>query len=235
MSVWLVGLLIVFAPFDIAEVPFYARLEILPPYGLITFVTYVVLVRIQNVVFRKKGSWLLTYEIAFILFFNTIVMLANYIYYKSDIINGTNSFVVFALRNHIPIFLFLLPTLLFVRWFVNKKITVYDSKQIVLKGENKLDLLQLALDDLVSVASADNYVEVCYRKEGSFHKKLLRTTLKNIHDQIPELIKTHRSYLVNPDHIHQWKDRTTLSLTQGEIPVSKKYKEDILKMHSLSS
>ncbi len=228
MSIWLVGLLIVFAPFDVAELSLEARIELLPPYGLITFVSYILLIPLQNRIFERRSTWSISYEIGFILIFNSIVLLVNFFYYKSTFINGENDFIVFALQNHSPIFFFLLPTLVFSRWFVNKKITVFESKNVVLRGDNKLDILQLPYGDIVSISSADNYVEVSFIKNMKLQKKLLRTTLKNVHKQVPELVKTHRSYLVNPNHITQWKDGNTLLLTYGEVPVSKKYKEELV-------
>ena len=102
-------------------------------------------------------------------------------------------------------------------------------------GENKRDVLRINLSDLVCVSSADNYVEVSYLIGGKLHKKLLRVTLKNIHPQVPSLLKTHRSFLINPSHFKDWKNANTIHLSQIEVPVSKNYKKDVLALNIHSS
>lgn len=100
----------------------------------------------------------------------------------------------------------------------------------MLTGENKLDVLQLKSSDLICISSADNYVEVTYLLNNELRKKLLRTTLKTIHAQEPELVKVHRSHVINPVHFKEWKDSSSIILTQMELPVSKNYKQNILAL-----
>lgn len=228
IAIWLVVFLVLIAPFDIAELPFSIRLEILPFYGVISFIGYIILVPLQNWAFKKLGSWTLLLEILVIVLFNIIVLIGSYFYYKSGIINGEYSFTKFTLEVYYPIFFIILPILLFARWFLNKKAVNQDSDKIVLTGENKLDILQIKLSDLVCISSADNYVEVSYLIHNELHKKLLRITLKNIQPQVSSLLKVHRSYLINPTHFKDWKNANTIHLTQIEVPVSKNYKKDVL-------
>jgi len=235
IAIWLVLFLVLIAPFDIAELPFSIRLEIMPLYGLIAFIAYIILVPIQNLIFKKLDNWTLFLEIVVIILFNVVVLIGSYFYYKSSIINGAYSFTKFTFEVYYPIFLIILPILLFSRWFLSKKAVNQNSDRIVLNGENKLDVLQINLSDLVCVSSADNYVEVSYLIKNELQKKLLRITLKNIHPQAPSLLKTHRSYLINPAHFKDWKNANTIRLTQMEVPVSKNYKKDVLGIHNHSS
>lgn len=228
IAMWLVLFLVLIAPFDIAELPFSIRLEIMPIYGVISFIGYIILVPLQNWVFKKLSRWTLYLEILVIILFNAIVLIGSYFYYKSDIINGEYSFTKFTFEVYYPIFLIILPILLFTRWFLNKKAVHQKSDKIVLTGDNKLDVLQISLSDLVCISSADNYVEVSYLTENELRKKLLRITLKNVHPQVPSLLKVHRSYLINPTHFKDWKNVNTIHLTQIEVPVSKNYKKDVL-------
>ena len=110
------------------------------------------------------------------------------------------------------------------------KITKFENEKIILRGDNKLDVLQIELTELVCISSANNYVEVNYLKDSILKKKLLRTTLKNIHSDISSLLKVHRSYIINPMHFKDWKDSNTIHLTQMEVPVSKNYKKDLIAM-----
>ncbi len=228
ISLWLVGFLVLIAPFDIAELPFLIRLEILPFYGVISCISYLILIPIQNWMFSKFGRWTLFLEILFIGIFNFLAWIGSYLYYRSDIINGEYSFEKFTTQVYYPIFFVLLSILVFARWFLNRKAQSEPLKKIILKGENKLDVLQINPTDLVCISSADNYVEVHYLKGKNLQKKLLRNTLKNIHADIPNLVRVHRSHIINPIHFKDWKNSTTLSLTQLEVPISKKYKESFL-------
>jgi hypothetical protein len=231
IAIWLVSFLVLIAPFDIAEVPLRVRLEIMPLYGVISFIAYMALIPFQNWVFKKLDKWTLYLEILVLILFNIIVLIGSYYYYTSGIINGEYSFAKFTLEVYYPIFLILLPILLFSRWFLNKKAVAHKSDKIILNGENKLDVLQIDLSDLVCISSADNYVEVSYLMSNVVRKKLLRTTLKNIHPQQPSLIKVHRSHLINPIHFKEWKNSNTLLLTQMEVPISKNYKQHILALN----
>lgn len=235
ISIWLISFLVLIAPFDISELPFSIRLEIMPFYGLIAFAGYLILVPIQRFIFKKLGRWTLFLEILTTVLFNIIVLIGSYYYYKSGIINGEYSLTKFTLEVYYPIFLIILPILLFLRWFLNKKAINYNVDKIVLIGENKLDVLHINLSDLVCISSADNYVEVNYLVKNELQKKLLRITLKNIHPQAPNLLKAHRSYLINPSHFKDWKNPNTIRMTQIEVPVSKNYKKDVLKIHNHSS
>jgi DNA-binding LytR/AlgR family response regulator len=146
-------------------------------------------------------------------------------------VNGEYSLIQFTLEVYYPIFIILLPIIIFARWFVQKKLVNPSTDKIVLIGSNKLDILQINNSDLVCVSSADNYVDISYLVNNELNKKLLRTTLKSIESQFPELVKVHRSHLINPTHFKEWKDSNTLLLTQTEVPVSKSYKKVILSMN----
>lgn len=230
IGVWLFLFLVLIAPFDTSDLSFLIRLQILPPYGIIAFVGYMILVPLQNQFYRKQGKWNIPLEVIFLILFNLIVLLGSFAYYKTDIINGTYSFTKFSFQVYYPIFFIILPLLLFLRWWLNRKITNGNPKKIVLRGANKLDVLQIYLEDLVSISSADNYVEVAYLENDSLKRKLLRITLKEIQPQEPSLIKVHRSHLINPVHFIAWKNSSMLLLTQMEVPISKTFKKDILAL-----
>jgi len=230
IGVWLVLFLVLIAPFDTADLPMPIRVRILPPYGLISIAAYFALIPAQNWVFRKTGKWNTLFEAVFLLTFNVMVWIGSYGYYKTDIINGEYSFSKFTLEVYYPIFFIILPILIFVRWYLNKKAPDPASDKIVLSGENKLDVLQIKQSDLICISSADNYVEVTYLTKEGINKKLLRTTLKNAHAQKPELVKVHRSHVINPEHFKEWKDSNTILLTEIELPVSKSYKQNLLSL-----
>ena len=233
ISLWLVAFLILIAPFDVGDLPMHIRVQILPFYGVISLASYIVMIPFQNFIFKRRETWNIILEVVFITIFNLLSFAGSYAYYKSSIINGDYSFSKFTFEVYLPIFLILLPIIIFVRWFLNNRIPNRTIEKLILTGENKLDILQLNPSDLICISSADNYVEVSYLKDGKLQKKLLRSTLKNISEQQSNLLKVHRSHLINPSHFKEWKNSSTLILTEIEVPISKSYKQAFLeKNHS---
>lgn len=231
IGLWLTVFLILIAPFDVKDLSFSIRLKILPFYGVISFVSYILIIPVQNLVFKKLEKWNILSEILFITALNFISFLGSYAYYKSSIINGNYSFSKFTFEVYLPIFIILLTIIVFARWFLNNRIPNSRGEKLILTGENKLDILQINPSDLICISSADNYVEVNYLKKGKLHKKLLRSTLKNISNQESSLLKVHRSHLINPSHFKEWKNSNTLILTETEVPVSKNYKQALLDLN----
>jgi len=223
-----VTFLILISPFDIAELTFKWKLIILPVYGAIAFLCYMVLVPIQNLAFRKIKTWTLLMEIAFVLLFDVLVFFISYAYYQSSLVKGNYSFSSFALQIFLPVVGILMPILIGARWIRLRKSSVHQNQSIILKGDNKLDFLKLAIEDLIGVSGATNYVEVHFLKEGIKKSKLLRTTLKTIEKEVPSLVKVHRSHLINPMHFSEWKNADTINLGKVEVPVSMKYKKHLL-------
>jgi DNA-binding LytR/AlgR family response regulator len=85
--------------------------------------------------------------------------------------------------------------------------------------------LRLDFNDLIVIKSDDNYVEVSFLNNSVLKKQLIRNKLSKIEIDIPELFRTHRSYLINPNHFQQFKmknGKLSLILSSGiAIPVSK--------------
>ncbi|RNC86767.1 MAG: LytTR family transcriptional regulator [Winogradskyella sp.] len=228
ISLWLVLFLVLIAPFDISDLDFEERLQILPPYGIICFLNYMLLVPIQNFVFKTLKKWTIVFEVLFIVVFNSIQIKACYAYYRTEWVNGEYDFWTWSAYIYIPISLVLLSVIIFLRWFFNKKAPQKKESLLTLKGDNKLDILKILPDDIVCISSADNYVEVNYLRNGKLNKKLLRNTLKNIQNDVPNLFKVHRSHLINLSHFIEWNDSSSVKLTETEVPVSKNYKSKLI-------
>jgi DNA-binding LytR/AlgR family response regulator len=99
-------------------------------------------------------------------------------------------------------------------------------------SENKSEKIALQLNDLVLIRSADNYIEVVYKENDQFKKKLIRNTLKNMEDMLAyytEFIRCHRTCIVNKDYIEKLNRNYTgqkiiiLKGYDAEIPVSRQY------------
>jgi hypothetical protein len=111
-------------------------------------------------------------------------------------------------------------------------IPFYDDKGILKFSIKKENLLYLE--------SAENYVNICYLNKGKVSKYLLRDTLKKIEEKFSgtEIIRCHRSYMVNFDKvkvIKKDKDGLKLELenpSETDIPVSKTYVNSVMQTFS---
>ncbi len=230
ISIWLVVFLVLIAPFDASDLSFMIRLQILPFYGVISFIGYMLLVPFQNWVFKRMNRWTIIFEVLFIFVFNILVLLGSFWYYKTEIINGIYSFSKFSIEVYTPICFILLSILIFSRWFLNRKAPTKPTSKITLTGDNKLDILKIKQSDLICISNSQNYVEIFYLENAQLRSKLIRSSLKKIQTDFEFLIQIHRSHLINPEHFKSWKDSTTILLTQIELPVSKNYKERVLAL-----
>ncbi len=106
---------------------------------------------------------------------------------------------------------------------------------LTLYAENESEWIKLRPAQLVYLESADNYVSIFYKEKDQIQKKLLRSTLTKIQEQIkPTYIqRCHRSYMLNLQQIKYVEGNSRglqLQLLDFDkiIPVSRKYVKEIL-------
>lgn len=106
-----------------------------------------------------------------------------------------------------------------------------EDEPIRFASENRSDVIELHSDDVLLINSAENYVEIVYKENGSMKKKLIRTTLKNIEEQLkknPDFLRCHRTTIINTKYIlklHSGYQGHYLIIHgyDGEVPVSRQY------------
>lgn len=118
---------------------------------------------------------------------------------------------------------------------IQKQIEKYEddylNKSIDFVSENSSEVLNLIIADVAFIKSADNYVEIVYKEDDNFKKKLIRNTLKNIEQQIKQysnFIRCHRICIVNMHYIEKLnssynKHWLTIKGFSEQIPVSRQY------------
>jgi len=102
VSIWLVAFLVFVGPFDAAELSFNIRLLILPPYGVIFFICYMVVVATQNWIYKRLNYWNLFLELIIISLIYISVLYSTFLYYKSGIINGDWTFGKYFSSIYLP-------------------------------------------------------------------------------------------------------------------------------------
>jgi len=225
IGIWLVVFQILISPFDVAELTFVSKLIIIPPYGILFFLSYMAGIYLQNKWFLKSQTWNYKKEIITLSFIFFLLLFLSFSYYKTPLVNGNYSFSKFAFTVYLPILIVFLGIIVVGRIYLNKQEAKKNKSKVLLEGINKSDLLKINPEEIVCISSAQNYVEVQYIKEGKVQKKLLRNTLKKIGNDVPQLLQVHRSHLVNPEHFVKWKNSNVAIFHTLEIPVSKTYQE----------
>jgi uncharacterized integral membrane protein len=105
------------------------------------------------------------------------------------------------------------------------------SKTVELSAEGGRDTFKVVVSDIIYVVSADNYVEIVFKENEHFEKKLLRNTLKNLQlllSPYSNFIRCHRTCLVNIHFIDQLRKNynnywISLKGTDQKLPVSRQY------------
>jgi len=104
-------------------------------------------------------------------------------------------------------------------------------------SDNKSDKINLLPEDILLIKSAENYVEIVYKEGEKSKQKLIRTTLRNIEEQLrkfPEFVRCHRTCIINTKYILKLSsdyqgNRLKIMDYSEEIPVSRQYLMDVRK------
>lgn len=229
LSIWLFIFAFLIRPFDDGTISLKAWVLISIGFSLIAFLCYGVLAVIQKRIYYKQSEWNVGFEIMSLIFFQLFYAISTYGFYKSPVLDGGYDFFEFVNTITLKLALISTPILVLARMYV---VTLLPGKDdhIMIRGENKLDILKIKKSDLICVSNAQNYVEIFFIDGNDLKTKLIRSTLKKIESDCDFLIQVHRSHLINPSHFKAWKNQDTIFLTQLEIPVSKNYRERLLSL-----
>jgi DNA-binding LytR/AlgR family response regulator len=106
-----------------------------------------------------------------------------------------------------------------------------NEEPICLKADNNKDVLELPITKLYFIESVGNYIQVYYNHKGSITSTILRCSLKKaelVINNHPSIIKCHRAYLVNMQHVSNVKGNSQgykliMQQADKEIPVARNY------------
>lgn len=227
---WIFGFLYLTQPLDVSEFSTKEQLIYLPLYGLLGGILYAAFIPLQKAMFQQ--GWSLGRELLFLVCFVFVTIVVLRFFYLYIVVPGEPnpySFVYQLTAISLPAIATILPFVVIARYAFGR----YTEKQleklkIDIQGEGSYDGLQLFLDDLIYIQSSDNYIEVFYKAGTENKKALIRNKLSVIDEQFPELLRVHRSYIINPLHFVRWKSekgKLYIELSSSEfVPVSNSYK-----------
>jgi len=111
-----------------------------------------------------------------------------------------------------------------------------DSQLSIVLENVKLTPFEIDLEYFIFATSANNYTTIFYVKQQKLHKKLFRLSIKNLEQQLTKfksIVRCHRSYLVNKQHIKTIKGNArslvlVLEYYEEPIPVSRSFPKENL-------
>ncbi|WP_179319885.1 MULTISPECIES: LytTR family DNA-binding domain-containing protein [Winogradskyella] len=239
LAIWVFVFLYFTEPLDVNQLSTNEKLIYLPGYGLVAGFCYLLFLPFQTYLYQRlKKQWMVLSELVFILTFSIVSILIARCYYLYIVVaNEPNPYTLGYMLTAIllPAVATILPIILIGRFsfgkYYEKQI---DDQKIEIKGEGNYEGLRLQLNDVISIQSSDNYIEVFHLSGPSLKKTLIRNKLSVIAEEFPELLRAHRSYLINPFHFQRWKTENGKLLVilnhHVEVPISKTYKTHIKTM-----
>lgn len=236
LAIWIFVFLYFTEPLDVDEFGDTEKLIYLPGYGIIGGISYLLFLPLQYKILPYKiKKWTIAKEIVFLLTYTIITLTFVRLYYLYVIMDGipnpyTLGYMLKAIL--LPAAGTIIPIIIIARFAFGKYFEKQvEDQKIEIKGEGNFEGIRLHLNDLISIQSSDNYIEVLYLSGNELKKTLIRNKLSVIDQTFDKLIRTHRSYLVNPYHFQQWKTekgKHFLILNHAiEIPISKTYLSSI--------
>ncbi|MFK7746999.1 MAG: LytTR family DNA-binding domain-containing protein [Kordia sp.] len=242
IGLWLFLFLYFVEPFDMYQLRPNERAFASFGYSVVGVLTYTLLIPVQYLLYSIRKSWSWQHEVSLIISLLLLSGITSFLFFKFILLPNepnTYEFGFFFSQRVIPTMFLMLPVMIFLRWIMGDKTklatqSVVTVPTIVIKGENKAEVLHIKAAELVYIESANNYVKVFYLLEGELKNELFRNKISVLQNEFPFLLKTHRSFLINPTHFLEWKresSQTILLLKPGvtEIPVSKTFKKALVE------
>lgn len=248
ISLFIALFMLLFQPFGLSAYKSDYKAMVLLGYGGVTFATLAINLFVIILVFRKWFSiWTVGKQIVWLWWIIFTIGTGNYFY--SSIIfpmfAGMKGFLIFQLFTLI-IGVFPVVAVTLISYNIKLKQNLKTAAQVndllidkptkasieqvvVLVADNGKDKLEVELSDLIYIESVGNYIQTTYYQEKKIAKRLLRGTIKRMEEetqQHPTLVKCHRAFIVNTDHVETVKGnsqelRIVLKNVDREIPVSR--------------
>lgn len=107
----------------------------------------------------------------------------------------------------------------------------YQNVSVEFISDKSMENITLLIADVAFIRSADNYIEIVFKEEGVYKKRMQRNTLRNIEQQLKtyaNFIRCHRTCIINKYYIEELSRNfnnyfLTIKGYDERIPVSRQY------------
>ncbi|AXG69342.1 putative transcriptional regulatory protein pdtaR [Kordia sp. SMS9] len=116
----------------------------------------------------------------------------------------------------------------------SKRIGEVNDEELIIKDaffiKEKNVFIKLKFEDILFIKSEHVYAEIQLKNN---QKHLIRGNLNKIITKLnKKFVRVHRSYIVNLDYLEQI-DQSNIMILNNNIPIGKKYKDDLLQKINL--
>ena len=206
-------------------------------YGLCVLIPLLLVHALDVALWRRRAAravavaaWRIADAVRSILLAVFGIALASYLYLSWAINQSAPSaagFVGWLLYIVLPILVLTIPPAIWVRrrlpGFIRRR--AERAATILIQGRNRDDHVRLRPADFICAEAQQNYVTLHYLQAGQDTSRMFRATLDEVSRQLPDALRVHRSWLINPAFIENVQGnarRRTLRLrgVSQEVPVS---------------
>jgi hypothetical protein len=251
VSIFIILFLFLIKPFDTKINEFrYGYFVTCSIYGIVSGFSVYFTAQSLSVLFPaffKEEKWTLAWELLVLIILLLVLGNINFLirnlvntnpdnfkveYYLEEIAHtcliGIFPVVFFTLLNYSYLFKTNNNKAVIANIIINQKHNTADSGMphlVTIKSQSIYDTVSLSVPDICFIKSDGNYIEIYQNTEGKIKKYIIRNTLKDVEGQLagyPDIIKTHRSYLVNIGQVGSVKGNAQgymLQMKNCEIPV----------------
>jgi LytTr DNA-binding domain len=221
-AIFIFVFLIVFQPFGLSEIKIHKPLYIGGFFAvtfIVMFSNYLIIPLLLKKIFVPE-NWTIKKNIYFILWQIIIISIFNWLYNSTFGKNITEQYDLISFLL-ITIAVGFTPTILYsliVEKLLSKKHTIIaeelttqfhtpvktEIEQLKIISENKKETIILSLKDFICVSSEGNYANVFFYENDKITKKLIRSSLARINEQLiifDTIKRCHRSFIVNLQNI----------------------------------
>lgn len=236
LALWIFVFLYFTEPLDVSEFGKVEKLIYLPLYGIAGAFCYIIILPAQYWLYnRNNKQWFWLQELSFLLsllLLGFLLMRVVYLYIVMKEEPNPYSLGYYLVSIYAPAALTIFPILIIGRWSFGKyREKKQEDQKIEITGVGQYESIRLLFNDIICIQSSDNYIEVSFLQQGTLKKQLLRNKLSVIETEFPELVRTHRSFLINPYHFCQWKtEKNKLQIILEYdiiVPVSKTFQDKV--------
>lgn len=234
LGIWVFLFLFLVKPLTVDSLSLEEQLLYIPIYGLVAGLSYLLAILPQQSFYRKqKQKWYASNELLIIFSLSIVSVLLIWVFFRFVVtIDDADpwTFGEFLIEIFLPALCIVLPLVIIARYFSGKYYQ-QNRKKVKIQGSGNYEHLHLFLEDLIYIQSSNNYVEVYYLQKKELKTTVIRTNLSKVEEEHSELLRIHRSYLINSLHYKEWKiekGKHFIVLHPSEkLPVSKSHLENV--------